>query len=299
MKKTLFPLLTLLRFAVSTAVVHAQTWCVPGATWYHDYVGFSANQTGVVRTECIGDTVILGETVHLAHATANGYDSQLGGPFSADLGFVITKADADQVSYWDGGDWHTLFDLSVPVNGQWLLVSELEVLVLTVVGTGQKNVDGAMLRYSAVSLEPPLPWLASDTVIERIGFKSIYMNPNRTIGIQVEIRQLRCYEDSEIEYSALENGTCDFTLSATGASNNSVSPAFPNPGTDGFSLLLNGEARNGTLVVTDALGRQVGTTPIKQSQARFDARHLESGAYLYHAVDAQGVEQAVGRWVKE
>lgn len=74
---------------------------------------------------------------------------------------------------------------------------------------------------------------------------------------------------------------------------------FPNPGTEGFSLLLNGEARNGTLLVMDALGRHVGSAPIKQSQARFDARELAPGAYLYRAVDAQGAVQAVGRWVKE
>lgn len=74
---------------------------------------------------------------------------------------------------------------------------------------------------------------------------------------------------------------------------------FPNPGSEGFSLLLNGEARNGTLLVLDALGRSVGTAPIRQSQARFDARHLAAGAYLYRAVDAQGTVQAVGRWVKE
>lgn len=74
---------------------------------------------------------------------------------------------------------------------------------------------------------------------------------------------------------------------------------FPNPGTEGFSLLLNGEARAGTLLVMDALGRHVGSASIRQSQARFDARHLAPGAYLYRAVDAQGTVQAVGRWVKE
>lgn len=74
---------------------------------------------------------------------------------------------------------------------------------------------------------------------------------------------------------------------------------FPNPGREGFTLVLGGEAINGTLLVRDAMGRAVGRTLIRTGQARFDAFGLAAGVYVYRALDAQGALLAVGRWVKE
>ncbi len=182
MRSNHFRHFTLLLIVIHAAIANAQVWCPPGAVWHHNYAAVSAPLVGVVRTECIGDTVIQGETAKLKHATASGYDWQNGGTFQSDLGFVITKANADQVSFWDGSDWFLLYDLGLPVGGQWLLVCYLDAFELTVTGTGLKIVDGIPLRYSVVSLDPPLPWLASDTVIERIGFKSIYVHPYSFFG---------------------------------------------------------------------------------------------------------------------
>jgi len=74
---------------------------------------------------------------------------------------------------------------------------------------------------------------------------------------------------------------------------------FPNPGREGFTLLLNGEALQGTLLLHDALGRACGSVPIRQGQARFDAQALATGVYVYHAQDMKGRTLATGWWVKE
>ncbi|MCW5898747.1 MAG: T9SS type A sorting domain-containing protein [Flavobacteriales bacterium] len=78
------------------------------------------------------------------------------------------------------------------------------------------------------------------------------------------------------------------------------SQLYPNPGSDGFTLLLNGPVlRRGRLLLYDAQGREVAEYPINQSVAQVDARHLSSGMYLYRVLDPTGVPVDAGRWIKE
>lgn len=75
---------------------------------------------------------------------------------------------------------------------------------------------------------------------------------------------------------------------------------FPNPGTTGFTLALNGpHLSRGVLRLFDAQGREVGTTPLVESRAMVDADGLPSGIYLYRVTDMQGGVRATGRWVRE
>lgn len=75
---------------------------------------------------------------------------------------------------------------------------------------------------------------------------------------------------------------------------------FPNPGSEGFTLLLNGPVlRRGSLLLYDAQGRSLGSYPIQQSSAQVDTRHLPAGLYLYRVVDMAGIPLVAGRWVKE
>lgn len=74
---------------------------------------------------------------------------------------------------------------------------------------------------------------------------------------------------------------------------------YPNPGRDHFTLVLNGEAVKGTLLLHDAMGRSCGTAQISHGQAQFEASELPAGVYLYQAMDALGHKLATGKWVKE
>ncbi len=74
---------------------------------------------------------------------------------------------------------------------------------------------------------------------------------------------------------------------------------YPNPGREGFHLLLNGAAIAGALELLDATGRKVGQVPVQAGQAYFDARSLPAGLYLYRVLDRSGSAKATGRWVKE
>jgi len=277
----------------------SQTWSPTGATWWHNYASSNLNLNVVARTTCVGDTTILNETASLAIVELQGYDNLLQQPYSLQLGTAITRAIGDAVSYWEPGYWLPLFDLGVPIGGQYDLVVYGDVHTANVVGTGLKNVGGELLRYSTVTFDNPVLGFASDTVIERIGYKQLHICPSPALNLTGQTTALRCYEDSEIQYSALPSGTCDYTLGTPDISSSGGMVVFPNPGREGFTLLLGGEAINGTMLVLDALGRAVGSAPIRQGQSRFDAAGLAPGAYVYRALDAQAVPRATGWWVKE
>lgn len=75
---------------------------------------------------------------------------------------------------------------------------------------------------------------------------------------------------------------------------------FPNPGAEGFTLLLNGPTLpHGLLRLYDAQGREVGTASLRESRATMNTEALPAGIYLYRITDPQGGVRATGRWVRE
>lgn len=75
---------------------------------------------------------------------------------------------------------------------------------------------------------------------------------------------------------------------------------YPNPGRDGFTLVLNGTHRgNMRLELYDAMGQLAIARPITQSMEFIDTEHLPPGMYLYRVSAAGGALLGGGRWVKQ
>lgn len=80
----------------------------------------------------------------------------------------------------------------------------------------------------------------------------------------------------------------------------SEASVFPNPGNGSFMITLNGPMIPlATLVLYDALGKQVATQTLLHSQGMVDTSQLAPGIHLYVVRDANGQELARGRWMKE
>lgn len=75
---------------------------------------------------------------------------------------------------------------------------------------------------------------------------------------------------------------------------------FPNPGVEGFNILLSGPPLSGASVqLFDALGRRVASSAVHENKAWLSATHLGSGAYVYQVIDRNGIPVAQGGWVRE
>lgn len=75
---------------------------------------------------------------------------------------------------------------------------------------------------------------------------------------------------------------------------------FPNPGSDGFDVVLNGSGLNyGRITLFDARGAQVAEAMFNGSTGRLDCTAMPNGLYLYRITDRSGQPVAAGRWVKQ
>lgn len=166
---------------VSVLIVHlasAQTWCPTGATWHFDYEDMTVGRTGVIGLSYAGDTLVDGLSAQKLDLHVAGHYLFTQEPFSGRGAPVITRAEGGAVSHWDGSQWRLVFDLSQPPGGGWMLsgdnILDHEVLVVDI---GQVQLDGTDLRYAAVEITRPNGSVVVDTVVERLGFKRIYLEP--------------------------------------------------------------------------------------------------------------------------
>lgn len=282
----------------------AQNWCTPGASWWHDHWGLFGNQVGVVQVQCEGDTIILGETVHRATASATGYDFLADLPYQFALGDIVTRSTMDQMSYWDGTQWHLLFDLSVGVGGQWVLSGyNFSDRIVEVNGAGLVTIGGVQLRYSVVTFDPPfqgLTAIASDTIIERMGYKRLFIDPNRTVGMDGDVYDLRCYQDGDLFYTTLDGNDCDLQTGVfEGPDIEQVSIA-PNPNNGIFTLNYSARSKAGSLEIRDVTGGLVLVQPIANMSGpvAVDLSSYQNGLYLVQVLYADGT-RARERLVKE
>ncbi|MDX9750121.1 MAG: T9SS type A sorting domain-containing protein [Flavobacteriales bacterium] len=75
---------------------------------------------------------------------------------------------------------------------------------------------------------------------------------------------------------------------------------FPNPGRDGFTVVVNGPALHGArLELFDAMGAHVRSAAMPTNTARVDAHDLASGLYVYRITGRDGRLLGSGRWVRE
>lgn len=75
---------------------------------------------------------------------------------------------------------------------------------------------------------------------------------------------------------------------------------FPNPGVDGFNVVLSGpRVPQATIQLMDALGRIVATSLLHDSKGWLSTEQLAPAVYHYQIVDSRNTLLAQGKWVRE
>ncbi|HMU13884.1 MAG: T9SS type A sorting domain-containing protein [Bacteroidetes bacterium] len=281
---------------VSCTKAGAQTWCPTGAEWWYEHQNFG--QAGYVHAAYVGDTLVDGEPAQRLEAYATGYDFWIDMPYYMQYPSVITRQVGGQVSYRHNEAWYTLFDLDAPPGAQWPLagLGLFDDRTMAVLDTGHFVVDGIMLRWSEVEFIPPFGSWATDTIVERAGYKNVFIEPWRSLMLEGIVQGLRCYADDGIAYSTGLTATCDLILSTEEFSAHGSFHVHPNPGSDYLWVKCGSPVR--TAEARDLLGRSVWSGRGPQAASQVDTSSWPPGCYLVAAEFGNGT-RAVRKWIKQ
>ena len=277
---------------------NAQVWCPPGAEWWYEHWATMGSRVGFAHVQYASDTVIDGATGQKLEAFVSGYDFIAQAPYYQSLQPIITRSDDQAVSYWDGGQWVLFFDLAISPGGQWTIPTNSGSVLVEVQDTGRVEVSGEWLRYSVVDFTPSFG-VSTDTIIERIGYKKVFLDPNRTFMLDNDILGLRCYTDEAIAYTTNLELECDFITGVTEATMRQATFIYPNPGADQLTVVLTNSVLADRLLFYDAKGQRALSSPLDNERTSVNASMLASGIYAYRIVDATGRTVSFGTWVKQ
>ena len=274
------------------AGLHAQSWCPPDAAWTFDYYD-QLFGTGVHRIHYTGDTTIEGhQAQRLEHWVS--YGGGFGQPEFQTVHWAdLYTYEDDGVIYLQGG-WPLTFDTLMwftSAPGDHWGVPEMTDIDFIVLDTSTVLLDDVQLRQLVVQIGPE-GWFPVDTLRERIGFQTTYLRPMESLVIDGNYGSLRCYEDQAISFAQPWVTDCGFTMSAERQDKETNRGAYPNPGTDQFTLaLLPGPH---LLRLSDPTGRDLMVWRVNGPSALIETSNLPSGLYMIR-VD----EERPLRWLKE
>ncbi|MBK8613939.1 MAG: T9SS type A sorting domain-containing protein [Flavobacteriales bacterium] len=290
---------TLLLLTLFANCVQGQSWCPPGAEWTFDLGSDVGSQTGVVRVEYDGDTLINGSTAQRLRQWAHVHETGQTGYTTWPWGNLFTRSTQDVVELYDpiAQEFDTLMWFAAQPGQHWTRstfggVTEQRINVL---GTSTVVVDGTPLRQLVVSGDPTF-WFGSDTLLERIGFHTLYLRIEHTLSLDGGARSLYCYRDDALSYSTVPALECGFTVGVRTTLPEGSPTPFPNPGADHFTLNL--PPGTHTVEIFDAAGRCVLVQRTNELRPVVDTRQLVPGLFLVSVRNGDG-ERSVVRWVKE
>ncbi|MCC7500936.1 MAG: T9SS type A sorting domain-containing protein [Flavobacteriales bacterium] len=288
---------TLLLLTLFANCVQGQSWCAPGAEWLFNFYSLQAN--GVRRAWYSGDTVVGGLPCQRINQLVQACEPifPFGTPFSFQDMPIITHGQGDLIELWDEASqtFDTLAWYGAAPGDHWDVPHFPAPARFDVLDTGTAVVAGLPLRY--VVVEEPVVMGVVDTLWERIGFGYYYLRPMETLLVDFTTTGMVCYTDDSLGQidGRYPWHPCDFTLAVNENEALNVG-AFPNPGTDQFTLSLPNGAH--AIELFDAAGRCVLVQRTNELRPMVDTRQLAPGLFLVSVRNGDG-ERSVVRWVKE
>lgn len=277
----------------------AQEWAPLGATWhYHQYIHGFPPYVGYQRYEVIADTTINGQPTRKVSADND------------QLNFYTHAADGVVWVYVPSAEaFDTLFNFNAVPGDRWQLVPLPEPIWCTaeswaeVVDTGSTVISERSLHWLAVNYhhvgDDGFETVHSDTVVERLGTKAMFMLPQEQCNIWVSpgsIFGLFCYSDAEVNYQSPSVVDCQLGMGLAAEQPSPDVRLYPNPGLDGFTLSMS-VGSLGLIAVYDARGAQVHGSGPSSTSIRVDTSEWPCGLYSIYLLDDRGRHTTI-KWVK-
>ncbi|MBL7951845.1 MAG: hypothetical protein JNM62_08995, partial [Flavobacteriales bacterium] len=252
-------------FSMQAAIGLAQSWCAPGALWYHEYPYTASGDHGYVETRYTGNVLFADSVCEAFSIVEHGWSDQTSTPWQGGPFTMHTRTSADgSVHLWDGTAFDTLFHFSAVPGDHWRFPSTWwdEGTRITVTDTGHATLDGLSLRYLTIEATLADIVFVADTIFERIGPLQMFLDVQLSHQFLIDggYGALRCYSDDEIEVIRVE-GPCAIALGTEEAQAVGLPVLFPNPGTDRLTITTHQAlAPNSTVQLVDAQGRVIAAT---------------------------------------
>ena len=277
----------------------AQSWCPPGAHWYHHNAEYEMwGYDAYVETLYIGDTVIADSVCQRLQYTTYAYSGSSQSTFTEGPWDFYTTTDQDIVYLWVNNTFDTLFNFNALPDDHWGLPlgvpSDIPEIRLTVLDTGRSIIDEQDLRYQVVQMTyEGQTFIEQDTIYERIGPMVMYLYTSWTPGIIIDggYYGLRCYEDVEMSYNRV-GGRCDIGLVVSDEIHPQSFEIFPNPCTTQATVNWPAGTPVEQLTLTDASGRVVRQwkpSTRTSAQQTFSMEGLSSGMYTLQVRAKDGI----------
>ncbi|HQW05205.1 MAG TPA: T9SS type A sorting domain-containing protein [Flavobacteriales bacterium] len=285
----------LLTLVLAVLQCFAQSWCAPGAQWYHNYAYTSWGDVGYVETHYTGDVLFSDSVCQEFEYTEHIYSYQSNNSFEAGPFTMLTTTSPGIVHIWTGTEFDTLFHFSAVPGDHWQAPGDWTFTEtrIEVTDTGHVALEGRSVRYQTIDLSfDDVVWV-SDTVYEGIGPVQMYLNIPISYQVMIDggYGGLRCYTDEEVDINRVE-GPCEIALGVVSMELEGAMDIFPNPCTTQATV----DWPSGTPVeqctLTDASGRVVrqwNPRTLTAAQHTFSVVDLSSGMYSLQVRAKDGV----------
>lgn len=255
--------------ALSAMAVQAQTWAPEPSRWTYAY--WSIWEQGHLLVEHSGTVEMGGLPCQVLQATKHVYDQVSGTNVVVPSGTYHTHADNGLVRIWTGDRFDTLYHFNA-VPGEGWRMPWLTDVQLTVLDTGHVQRGGVDVRFLEVAYAPA--WIDHDTIFERFGALSVFINPEATLSLDAPILGLRCYTDAEADYIVDANVGCTIDLGVPEAPEIPFTIG-PNPTTGPVTI----QGRVDQVRLITSQGALLRTVPITGGNTRLALDGLAPGLY--------------------
>lgn len=281
----------------------AQSWCPPGAEWSFLYGTLDwtngATTSGYSHARYVGDTLLGGVMAQQIDLDVHYQEEGMGEYIHLPWGSTITHY-ADGVVY----GWRTVeqqYDTLLWFQGvpgdEWPVFGLSSYYRFVVLDTAMVDIDGFVLRRSAVEMRFYDDAIYVDTLYERIGFTWLNsFGPGGVLADGVHVT-FNCYRDDLFSYMGETVTECGYTVSTAENEAPEQLSIAPNPGTDNMLVRWNNWTNDpGTIRVRDVQGRSVGSWTLSNGSTNVNVATWSPG--VYNVEFTHGAVRSVRRWVK-
>lgn len=273
----------------------AQSWCAPGAQWFHNYVNPSIGDVGYSITEYEGDVLLEDSVCQRFTVTNHIYSYQTQNSFVEGPYTWYTTSTPDMVYAWDGMTFDTLYHFAAVPGDRWYVpgVWEDENSIIEVSDTGHMVIAGVDRRWIAAGTYVDGPPVTLDTIVQGIGPMKAYLQLAWSHLWDNGYAGLRCYEDAVNSYQRVPDA-CSIALGTEERTAPYRMSLAPNPATDQVQLFWEPDRAPSYAVLLDMSGRVVHGWRISGSSTqttRLPLDGLAEGQYILQLTFKNGVQR--------